>query len=122
MERSGMQRWPSDFASLTLEQAFLMGAVPFAVLLTYLTQDTRSWRLHPQIAQRSLHSPERHNEDAATIGKAIMEGAEGARGGCLAALMADAGWHGKVTGLSDESKISRQVAKCPGSHIAPHEA
>ena len=49
---------------------------------------------------------ERHNEAVATVGKAIMEGA---RGGCLAVLMADAGWHGKVTGLSDESRIPRQV-------------
>ena len=42
---------------------------------------------------------ERHNEDVATAGKAVMEGANG---GCLAVLMADAGWHGKFTGLSVE--------------------
>ena len=49
---------------------------------------------------------ERHNEAVAAAGKAIMEGA---RGSCLAVLMADAGLHGKVTGLSDVSRISRQV-------------
>ena len=36
---------------------------------------------------------------------------EGANGGCLAVLMADAGWHGKVTGLSVESRIPSQVMK-----------
>ena len=34
---------------------------------------------------------------------------EGAKGGCLAVLMADAGWQGRVTGLSDESRIPSQV-------------
>ena len=34
---------------------------------------------------------------------------EGARGGCLAVLMAEAGRHAHVTGLSDESRIPRQV-------------
>ena len=48
---------------------------------------------------------ERHNEAVAAAGKAIMEGA---KGGFLAVLMAD-GLHGKVTGLSDESRIPRQV-------------
>ena len=51
---------------------------------------------------------ERHNEAVATAGKAIMEGA---KGGCLAALMAYAGWHGKVTGLSVESRIPSQVLR-----------
>ena len=51
---------------------------------------------------------ERHNEAVATAGKAIMEGA---KGGCLAVLMADAGWHGKVTGLSVESRIPSQVLR-----------
>ena len=49
---------------------------------------------------------ERHNEAVAVVGKAIMEGA---KGGCLAILMADAGWHGKVTGLCAETRIPRQV-------------
>ena len=49
---------------------------------------------------------QRHNDAVASVGEAIMEGA---RGGCLAVLMADAGWHGKVTGLSDASRIPRQV-------------
>ena len=49
---------------------------------------------------------ERRNEAVAAAGKAMMEGA---KGGCLAVLMADAGLHGKVTGLSDESRIPRQV-------------
>ena len=49
---------------------------------------------------------ERHNEAVATVGKAIMEGA---KGGCLAVLMADAGRHGKVTGLSNESRIPSHV-------------
>ena len=51
---------------------------------------------------------ERHNEAVATAGKAIMEGA---KGGCLAVLMADAGWHGKVTGWSVESRIPSQVLR-----------
>ena len=51
---------------------------------------------------------ERHNEAVAYAGKAIMKGANG---GCLALLMADAGWHGKFTGLSVESRIPSQVMK-----------
>ena len=41
---------------------------------------------------------EKHNEALATVGKlkAIMEGAKFKRG-CLAVLMADAGWRGNVT-------------------------
>ena len=50
----------------------------------------------------------RHNEVVATAGKAIMDGV---KGGCLAVLMADAGWHGKVTGLSVESRIPSQVLR-----------
>ena len=34
---------------------------------------------------------------------------DGAKGGCLAVLMADAGRHGKVTGLSNESRIPSHV-------------
>ena len=34
---------------------------------------------------------------------------EGAKGGCLAVLMADTDLHGKVTGSSDESRIPGQV-------------
>lgn len=34
---------------------------------------------------------------------------EGAKGGCLAVLVADAGWHGKVTGLCAKSRIPNQV-------------
>ena len=36
---------------------------------------------------------------------------EGAKGGCLAVLMGDAGWHGKVTGLqfSVESQVPSQM-------------
>ena len=57
---------------------------------------------------------ERHNEAVATAGKAIMEGA---RGGCLAVLavlmawMADAGWHGKVAGMTVESRSPSQVLR-----------
>ena len=36
---------------------------------------------------------------------------EKARGGCMAVLMADAGWHGKVTGLCVELRISSQVLR-----------
>ena len=49
---------------------------------------------------------ERHNEAVASVGKAIMKGA---KGGCLAVLMVDAGRHGKVTGLSNESRIPSHV-------------
>ena len=49
---------------------------------------------------------ERHNEAVAAMGKAIMEGA---KGGCLTVLVADAGWHGKVTGLCAKSRIPSQV-------------
>ena len=38
---------------------------------------------------------ERHKEAVAFMGKAMMEGA---KGGCLKVLVADAGWHGKVIG------------------------
>ena len=31
---------------------------------------------------------------------------EGVKGGCLAVLMADAGWHGKVTGLSASGRYT----------------
>ena len=48
----------------------------------------------------------RHNEAIAAAGKAIMEGA---KGGCLAVLMADAEGHGKFTGLCVESRIPSQV-------------
>ena len=50
----------------------------------------------------------RHNEVVATAGKAIMDGV---KGGCLAVLMADAGWHGKITGLSVQSRIRSQVLR-----------
>ena len=43
---------------------------------------------------------ERHNEAVGLMGRAIMEGA---KGGCLVVVVADAGWHGKVTGLCAES-------------------
>ena len=36
---------------------------------------------------------------------------EGAKGGCLAVLMADAGWHSKVTGLSVESRMPSQALR-----------
>ena len=49
-----------------------------------------------------------HNEAVGTAGKAIMEGA---KGGCLAVLMADASWHGKVAGLCGESRIPSQVVR-----------
>ena len=52
---------------------------------------------------------ERHNEAVATVGKAIMEGAKGGLQHGLAVLMADAGRHGKVTGLSNESRIPSHV-------------
>ena len=58
---------------------------------------------------------ERHNEAVEPAGKAIMEGA---KGGCLAVLMADAGWHGKVTGLSVESTIpSQRLRDAPESML-----
>ena len=34
-----------------------------------------------------------------------------AKGGCLAVLMADAGWYGKVTGLCIESGIAKEVLR-----------
>ena len=49
---------------------------------------------------------ERHNEAVAIVGRAIMGGT---KAGCLAVLMANAGWHGRVSmvmGLSVESRIS----------------
>ena len=61
--------------------------------------------LYSQAGRKDLYI-EQHNEALATAGKAIMEGA---KGGCLAVLLADAGWHGKVTGLSNESRIHTQV-------------
>ena len=36
---------------------------------------------------------------------------EGAKVGCLAVLMAKAGWHGKLTDLSVQSRIPRQVLR-----------
>jgi len=51
---------------------------------------------------------ERHNEAVAITGKAIMEGAKGA---CLAVLVADAGRHGKVTGLCANSRIPNEVLR-----------
>ena len=38
---------------------------------------------------------------------------EGAKGGCLAVLVADAGWHGKDTGLCAQSRIPIQVPGVP---------
>ncbi len=40
---------------------------------------------------------ERHNEAVACVSKAVMEGG---KGGCFTAMMVDAGWHGKVTGVA----------------------
>ena len=40
------------------------------------------------------------------MGKASTEGAKGS---CLALLMADAGWYGKVTGLCAEPQIPNYV-------------
>ena len=55
---------------------------------------------------------ERHNEAAATAGNYILKAIiEGGKGGCLAVLMANAGWHGKVTGLCVTSRISSQVLR-----------
>ena len=51
---------------------------------------------------------EGHNEAVATAGLAIMEGAKES---CLAVLMANAGWHGRVTGLSVESRVPGQVLR-----------
>ena len=51
---------------------------------------------------------ERHNEAVATAGKAITEGVDN---GCQAVLMANAGWHGKVTGLSVESRTPSRVLR-----------
>ncbi len=49
---------------------------------------------------------ERHNEAVACVSKAFMEGK---KGGCLTALMIDAGWHGKVTGIAAFERIPLQV-------------
>ena len=49
---------------------------------------------------------ERHNEAVAIAGEAIMKGA---KGGCLTTLVVDAGWHGKVSGLTEVSRIPPQV-------------
>ena len=49
---------------------------------------------------------ERHNEAVAALGRAIMQGA---KGGCLSALVADAGWHGTVTGLAELDRIPQQA-------------
>ena len=49
---------------------------------------------HMQVKGLQLYI-ERHNEAIAAAGKAIMEGA---KGGGLAVLMANAAWHDKVTG------------------------
>ena len=51
-------------------------------------------------------SIERHNEAVACVSKAVMEGR---KGGCLTALMVDAGWHGKVTGIATCERIPQQV-------------
>ena len=63
---------------------------------------------------------ERHNEAVAIVGKAIMEGA---KGGCLTTLVADAGRHGRVTGLAANDRIPQQVlSHVPGSllqHMRP---
>ena len=54
----------------------------------------------------------RHNKAVALAGQAIMEGVEG---GCLTALVIDAGWHRKlskalkVTELADFDQIPEQV-------------
>ncbi len=48
---------------------------------------------------------ERHNE-AVRMSKAFMEGR---KGGCLTALMMDAGWHGEVTGVAAFKRILQQV-------------
>ena len=42
---------------------------------------------------------------------------EGAKGGCLAVLMADAGWHGRVTGLSVESRTGQVLRNVPESML-----
>ncbi len=49
---------------------------------------------------------ERHNEAVACISKAVMEGR---KGGCLTAMMVDAGWHGKVTAIAASDRIPQQV-------------
>ena len=49
---------------------------------------------------------ERHNEAVACVSKAVMEGS---KGGCLTAMMVDAGWHGKVTGIAASNRIPQQV-------------
>ena len=51
---------------------------------------------------------QRHDGAVATAGKAIMEGA---KGGCLAVFMPDAGWHGRATGFSVEARIPSQVPR-----------
>ncbi len=45
---------------------------------------------------------ERHNEAVACVSKAVMEGRKGGR---LTAMMVDARWHGKVTGIAASDRI-----------------
>ena len=49
---------------------------------------------------------ERHNEAVACVSKAVMEGR---KGGCLTAMMVDAGWHDKVTSVATSERIPQQV-------------
>ena len=95
-------------ASLTLERIFQMGLVPFAALLTREHIMFPAWHVLGACTHKLIKGVhiERHNEAVATVSKAIMEGA---KGGCLAVLMADARRHGKVTGLSNESRIPNHV-------------
>ena len=59
---------------------------------------------------------ERHNEAFAILGKAIMEGA---KGGCLTTLLANAGRHGRVTRVAANDRIPQQIlsylSDVPGS-------
>ena len=56
----------------------------------------------------------RHITTAGNL-KAILKAA---KGGCLAVLMADAGWHGKVTGLRVEPRMpSQKLREVPESML-----
>ena len=49
---------------------------------------------------------ERQNEAVAIVAKAVMEGA---KGDCLTTLVAEAGRHGRITGIAATDRIPQQV-------------
>ncbi len=65
-----------------------------------------TYALGRMLASLSTLHTERHNEAVACVSKAVMEGG---RGRCFTALMVDAGWHGKVTGIASCTRIPQQA-------------